>query len=62
MPELTFQLKDSGVDIVATLDLRATYPKAKALLDARVLKHVIVERFRDMLPGVKGVLFGALQA
>ncbi len=57
LPELTYQLKDSGVDIVATLDLRATYPKAKALLDAKVLKHVIVERFRDLLPGVKGVLF-----
>jgi long-chain acyl-CoA synthetase len=57
VPELAYQLKDAGVDIVATLDLRATYPKAKALLDAKVLKHVIVERFRDLLPGMKGVLF-----
>ena len=40
-----------------TLDLMATFPKAKALLDGKVVKHVVVERFRDMLPGLKGVLF-----
>jgi long-chain acyl-CoA synthetase len=57
VPELTYQAKDAGIDIIATLDLKATYPKAKALLEAKTVKHVVVERFRDMLPGVKGFLF-----
>jgi long-chain acyl-CoA synthetase len=62
VPELTYQAKDAGIDIIATLDLKATYPKAKALLDANTIKHVVVERFRDMLPGVKGLLFSMLKA
>ncbi len=57
IPELTFQVKDAGADIVITLDLKATFPKAKALLDGGVVKHVVVERFSDMLPGLKGLLF-----
>jgi long-chain acyl-CoA synthetase len=56
-PELTYQVKDAGAQIVITLDLRATFPKAKALLDAKVVKHVVVERFSDMLPRPKGLLF-----
>ena len=61
VPELTFQVKDAGADIVITLDLVATLPKAKALLDGKIVKHVVVERFRDMLPGMKGVLFSLLK-
>ncbi len=61
VPELTHQVKDAGVGTVITLDLRATFPKAKALLDARVLKHVVVERFAGMLPGLKGLLFGVFK-
>jgi long-chain acyl-CoA synthetase len=61
VPELTVQAKDAGVEIMITLDLNATFPKAKGLLDARILKHVVVASFRDMLPGIKGLLFGALK-
>ena len=57
LPELAFQVKDAGADIVITLDLMATFPKAKALLDGGIVKHVVVERFRDNLPGLKGLLF-----
>ncbi len=57
VPELAFQVKDSGADIVITLDLVATFPKAKALLEGRIVKQVVVERFRDSLPGPKGLLF-----
>ncbi len=57
VPELTTQAKDAGIEIIVTLDLSATYPKAKGLLDNKVLKHVVVVPFRDMLPSVKGVLF-----
>ncbi|MFZ1108344.1 MAG: long-chain fatty acid--CoA ligase [Rhodomicrobium sp.] len=61
VPELTYQAKDAGIDIIVTLDLKATFPKAKALLDAKSIKYVVVDRFRDMLPGVKGFLFSMLK-
>ncbi len=57
VPELAFQVKDAGAEIVITLDLRATFPKAKALLDGGFVSRVVVERFRDMLPTLKGMLF-----
>jgi long-chain acyl-CoA synthetase len=57
IPELTHQAKDAEADIMVTLDLKATFPKAKALLDAGVLKHLVVVPFASMLPGVKSVLF-----
>jgi len=58
VPELTHQVKDAGADIVITSDLAATFPKAKALLDKGTLKTVVVTSFKQMLPGIKGVLFG----
>ena len=61
IPELAYQVKDAGIEIVVTSDLRATFPKAKALLDGKIVKYVIVERFRDMLPGLKGFLFSLLK-
>ena len=57
IPELTHQAKDAEAEIMVTLDLRATFPKAKALLDAGVLKHRRGCAFASMLPGVKSVLF-----
>jgi long-chain acyl-CoA synthetase len=59
--ELTHQARDAGAEIMVTLDLKATFPKAKGLLDNGVLKHVIVVPFRDMLPSVKGLLFDAFK-
>ncbi|HXW21914.1 MAG TPA: long-chain fatty acid--CoA ligase [Rhodomicrobium sp.] len=57
IPELAFQVKDAGVAVVVTLDLVATFPKAKALVESGIVRHVVVERFRDMLPSPKGFLF-----
>ncbi|MGA7326851.1 MAG: long-chain fatty acid--CoA ligase [Rhodomicrobium sp.] len=57
LPELTQQAQDAGVQIMITLDLKATFPKAKALLDAGTLKSAVVVPFRSMLPGLKGLLF-----
>ncbi len=57
IPELTHQAKDAEADIMVTLDLKATFPKAKTLLDTGVLKHLVVVPFASMLPGVKSVLF-----
>ncbi len=61
IPELTYQAKDAGVETMITLDLNATFPRAKGLLDAKVLKHVVVVPFRSMLPGMKGLLFSAFK-
>lgn len=60
-PELTHQAKDAAVEIMITLDLNATFPKAKSLLDNGILKRVVVVPFREMLPGLKGLLFSALK-
>jgi long-chain acyl-CoA synthetase len=57
IPELTHQAKDAEAEIMVTLDLKATFPKAKALLDAGILKHIVAVPFAKMLPGVKRVLF-----
>jgi long-chain acyl-CoA synthetase len=57
IPELTHQAKDAEAEIMVTLDLKATFPKTKALLDAGVLKYAVVVPFADMLPGLKSMLF-----
>ncbi len=62
IPELTFQAKDAEAEIMITLDLKATYPKAKALLDQGILKSVAVVPFRGMLTGLKGTLFRLLRS
>ena len=62
IPELTFQAKDAETEIMITLDLKATFPKAKALLDQGILKTVAVVPFRGMLTGLKGTLFRLLRS
>src|SRR5579883_298612 len=57
VPELNHQAKDAGLDIMITLDLQAIFPKARSLLDAGVLKTIVVVPFRGLLPGMKGLLF-----
>ncbi len=57
IPELLHQAKDAEISIMVTLDLRATFPKVKALLDAGVLKQAVLVPFRSMLPSMKGLLF-----
>ncbi len=59
--ELTFQTKDSGVRIMVTLDLVATFPKADALLQAGELDRIILCPFRHLLPMHKGLLFSAFK-
>ncbi len=57
VPELSVQAKDAGAEILITLDLKATFSKAKALLDAGAVKHVAVASFHEMLPSLKSILF-----
>ena len=55
--ELEHQARDAGIRVLATLDLKATYPKAAALLEAGVVERILVCPFADMLPANKRTLF-----
>jgi long-chain acyl-CoA synthetase len=55
--EITHQAKDSGAEIMATLDLAVLFPKVEALLASGALKRAIICPFPKVLPGLKGVLF-----
>jgi long-chain acyl-CoA synthetase len=61
VPELVTQVSDAEASVLITLDLKATFPKAKALLDRGVVKQVVVVPFRSQLPGVKAMLAGVLK-
>ncbi len=55
--ELEFQVRDSGLDVMVTLDLAMLFGKVEALLEKGCLKAVIIDNFAALLPGVKSVLF-----
>jgi long-chain acyl-CoA synthetase len=61
IPELVTQVSDAEASILITLDLNATFPKAKALLDRGVVKQIVVVPFRSQLPGLKGMLASLLK-
>lgn len=55
--ELAFQVKDSGTDIMVTLDLKILFDKVEALLADGVLQTGVICSFPKLLPSVKSVLF-----
>ncbi|MFN3868329.1 MAG: long-chain-fatty-acid--CoA ligase [Hyphomicrobiaceae bacterium] len=55
--ELSFQIKDSGTEIMVTLDLKMLFDKVEALLTSKVLGRAVVASFTGLLPGTKSVLF-----
>jgi long-chain acyl-CoA synthetase len=55
--ELSFQVKDSDTELMVTLDLKALFNKAEALLRAGTLARAVVASFTALLPGTKSVLF-----
>ena len=59
--EITHQAKDSGTNIMATLDLAALFPKVEALLASGTLHKAIVCPFPKILPGLKSMLFKLLK-
>jgi long-chain acyl-CoA synthetase len=59
--EIERQARDADVRLMVTLDLRALYPKARALLDAGVVERVLVCQFAHMLPAAKALAFRALR-
>ena len=59
--EIEVQARDAGLSALATLDLAALYPKARAVLEAGATERVIVCPFAPMLPPGKGALFRLLK-
>src|SRR5262249_20274586 len=61
VPELVTQVSDAEASVLITLDLVATFPKAKALLERGAVKQVVVVPFRTQLPGLKAMLAGVFK-
>ena len=59
--ELESQARDAGLQVMATLDLQATYPKAQKLLTKGVVPRLIVCPFHHMLPATKRLMFRILK-
>ncbi len=55
--ELERLVKDSGCDVLVTMDLAAMYPKALALLERGLFKTMIVCSMAEALPPLSGILF-----
>ena len=55
--ELAHILKNSGAEIIVTLDLKALFEKAEALSERGLAKKIIVCSFLSALPGLKAMLF-----
>src|SRR3569623_1834430 len=60
--ELKQQVLDSGVTVMATLDVAEIYPKIAAIADEAGLKTIIVCSLADALPKLKGLAFRLLKA
>ncbi|MFN0219497.1 MAG: long-chain-fatty-acid--CoA ligase [Hyphomicrobium sp.] len=61
LEELTFQVKDSGTEIMVTHDLTALFGKIEELMARGVLSRAIVVPFAKLLPGAKAALFKLLK-
>ncbi len=57
LEELTFQVRDSGTEIMVTHDLKVLFDKIEALIASGVLARSIVVPFAPMLPFATAVLF-----
>ena len=55
--ELLHQVKDSDVEFMVTLNMRALYGKVKPLLGTGRLRHIIAGSLTDVLPFPKRILF-----
>jgi long-chain acyl-CoA synthetase len=61
--ELEHLVKDSGAEIVITLDVKLLYPKLEAILKKdNCLKHIIVGNLPEVLPFPKNTLFKIFKA
>ena len=55
--ELEHMVKDSGAEVLVTMDLNQMYPKARKMLDVTKLKKLVICSMTDALPLHKGALF-----
>jgi long-chain acyl-CoA synthetase len=55
--ELDFQVRDSGTEIMVTLDLAVLFTKVEALLERGGLEKGVICSFSALLPRLKGHLF-----
>lgn len=55
--ELSHIVGNSGAELMVTLDLKLTFDKAEALVEAGHIKQLIICHFPDALPGVKKLLY-----
>lgn len=55
--ELDFQVRDSGTEIMVTLDLAVLFTKVEALLERGGLDRSVICSFSALLPRLKGHLF-----
>ncbi len=55
--ELETMVKDSEIDILVTVDLALTYPKASTLFETTKLRKLVVGSFAAALPPLTGFLF-----
>ncbi|ODA68858.1 Long-chain-fatty-acid--CoA ligase [Methyloligella halotolerans] len=54
--EIAFQIRDSGTEIMVTLDLSLTFQKVEAVLESGVLDRAIVASFASLLPKLKSAV------
>ncbi|MBM3483871.1 MAG: long-chain fatty acid--CoA ligase [Alphaproteobacteria bacterium] len=59
--EIRGQIEDSDADVLITLDLAPIFAKAQKMLGATRLKRIVVCRFAEQLPALKGTLFKLLK-
>lgn len=57
LDELTFQVRDSGTELMVTLDLKLLFDKIEALMQAGVLTRAVVCSFPRLMPATKSILF-----
>ncbi|MEZ5774247.1 MAG: long-chain fatty acid--CoA ligase [Hyphomicrobiaceae bacterium] len=57
LEELEHQIRDSGTELMVTLDLKVLFAKVEALIAKGILKRAVVASFASLLPAVKSALF-----
>jgi long-chain acyl-CoA synthetase len=60
--ELSYQVRDSGSDLMITLDLKVLFEKVEKLLENGALKRAVVASFPALLPPTKSILFKLFKA
>jgi long-chain acyl-CoA synthetase len=55
LEEIEFQIRDSGTEIMVTLDLELTFDKVEAMLQRRVVDRAVVASFASLLPPLKSL-------